>query len=119
MNQGSRAATLTHWSRTGWPLAGDLAGRSEAAPANVSADLPVPGCSASPRYQAVHMPHLFPAMMRYRYSAERIGCGRLYYIWTQRLIITLTKFRNQRQQDRRGRGRAQRGKMGDRERRVC
>ena len=77
MNQGSRAATVTQWSRTGLPLAGDLAGRSEAAPANVSADLPVPGCSASPRYQAVHMPHLFPAMMRYRYSAERIGCGRL------------------------------------------
>ena len=64
------------------------------------------------------MPHLFPAMMRYRYSAERIGCGRLYYIGSQRVIITLTTFRKQRQQERRELARAHMAMMDDRDRRV-
>jgi len=69
----------------------------------------------------LRMPHARPlggGLLELRFTCEGTSRRVTYYIGSQRVIITLTTFRKQRQQERRELARAHRAMMDDGDRRV-
>ena len=68
----------------------------------------------------LRMPHARPlgGLLELRFTCEGTARRVTYYIGSQRVIITLTTFRKQRQQERRELARAHRAMMDDRDRQV-